>query len=160
MNESLLFSQSNPAEVRALLPAAIRDIRLAIWSPVLDRKKLLQLAVLARRYEIISRLPDMTKLVPGTLATGVILKGDIGADKIALRLDKTPVRVLTAGTDTVVVSDRSTKQNFHLKGPGVDRKTGVEQAGRITWTVRLRVGRYTYSSDSNPKLRGTFRVEN
>ena len=79
MNEALLFSQSNPAEVRALLPAAIRDIRLAVWSPVLDRKKLLQLAVLARRYEIISRLPDMTKLVPGTIATGVILKGDVGA---------------------------------------------------------------------------------
>ena len=126
MNEALLFSQSNPAEVRALLPAAIRDIRLAIWSPVLDRKKLLQLAALARRYEIISRLPDMTKLVPGTIATGVILKGDVGGDKIALRLDKAPVRVLTAGTDTVVVSDRSTKQNFHLKGPGVDRKTGVK----------------------------------
>ena len=160
MNEALLFSQSNPAEVRALLPAAIRDIRLAVWSPVLDRKKLLQLAALARRYEIISRLPDMTKLVPGTIATGVILKGDIGAGKIALRLDKSPVRVLAAGTDTVVVSDRSTKQNFHLKGPGVDRKTGVKQAGRITWTVRLRVGRYTYSSDSNPKLKGTFRVEN
>ena len=127
MNEALLFSQSNPAEVRALLPAAIRDIRLAIWSPVLDRKKLLQLAALARRYEIISRLPDMTKLVPGTIATGVILKGDVGGDKISLRLDKAPVRVLTAGTDTVVVSDRSTKQNFHLKGPGVDRKTGVKR---------------------------------
>ncbi len=127
MNEALIYSQSNPGEVRALLPAAIRDIRLAVWSPVLDRKKLLQLAVLARKYEIISRLPDMTKLVPGTIATGVILKGDVGGDKIALRLDKAPVRMLAAGTDTVVVSDRSTKQNFHLKGPGVDRKTGVAE---------------------------------
>jgi NitT/TauT family transport system substrate-binding protein len=159
MNEALVYSQSNPAEVRALLPAAIRDIRLAIWSPVLDRKKLLQLAQLARRYEIISRLPDMTKLVPGTIASGVILKGDVGGDKISLKLDKAPVRTLAAGTDTLVVSDRSSKQSFHLKGPGVDRKTGVKKAGRIIWTVRLRVGRYTYFSDSNPKLRGTFRVE-
>jgi NitT/TauT family transport system substrate-binding protein len=159
MNESLLYSQSHTAEVRALLPAAIRDIRLAIWSPVLDRKKLLQLAQLARRYEIISRLPDMTKLVPGTIASGVILKGDVGGEKISLKLDKTPVKTLTAGTDTVVVSDRSTKQSFHLKGPGVDRKTGIAKAGRTTWTVRFRPGTYRFFSDGNSKIRGSFRVE-
>ena len=159
MNEALVYSQSNPAEVRALLPAATRDIRLAIWSPVLDRKKLLQLAQLARRYDIISRLPDMTKLVPGTIASGVILKGDVGGDKISLRLDKAQVRTLTAGTDTFVVSDRSTKQNFHLRGPGVDRKTGIKRAGRIIWTIVLRPGTYRYFSDANPRIRGSFRVE-
>ena len=159
MNESLLYSQSHPAEVRALLPAATRDIRLAIWSPVLDRKKLLQLARLARQFDIISRLPDMTKLVPGTIASGVILKGDVGSDKISLVLDKRPVRTLTAGTDTVVVSDRSTKQSFHLKGPGVDRKTAIKKAGRTTWTVRFRPGTYRFFSDGSAKIRGSFRVE-
>jgi NitT/TauT family transport system substrate-binding protein len=159
MNESLLYSQSHTAEVRALLPAAIRDIRLAVWSPVLDRKKLLQLARLARQFDIISRLPDMTKLVPGTIATGVILKGDVGSDKISLQLDKQPVKTLTAGTDTVVVSDRSTKQSFHLKGPGVDRKTGIKKAGRTTWTVRLRPGTYRFFSDGSTKIRGSFKVE-
>jgi hypothetical protein len=142
-----------------LLPAAIRDIRLAIWSPVLDRKKLLQLARLARQFDIISRLPDMTKLVPGTIASGVILKGDVGSDKISLQLDRRPVKTLTAGTDTVVVSDRSTKQSFHLKGPGVDRTTGLRKAGRTTWTVRFRAGTYRFFSDGNARIRGSFKVE-
>ena len=44
INESLVYAQGHPAEIRALLPAATRDIRLPVWSPVLDRKKLLQLA--------------------------------------------------------------------------------------------------------------------
>ncbi len=159
MNEALVFSQSNPGEVRKLLPEAIRDIRLAIWSPVIDRKKLLELARLARQFGIISRLPDLTKLVPGDIASGVILKGDVGANRISLVLDRKPVKTLTAGTDTVVVSDRSAKQNFHLKGPGVDRKTGVAKAGRVIWTVTFKPGTYTYFSDANPKLKGTFKVE-
>ena len=70
----------------------------------------------------------------------MILKGEVGATTISLKLDKAPVKTLAAGTDTFAVSDRSTKQNFHLKGPGVDRKTSVTRAGRISWTVRLRAG--------------------
>ena len=65
-----------------------RDIRLPVWSPVLDRKKLLQLAQLAKQFGVISRLPDLTKLVPGSIASGVILKGDVGASTISLRLDR------------------------------------------------------------------------
>ena len=42
MNKSLLYAQSHPDEVRALLPAAIRNIRLANWSPLVDRVQLLQ----------------------------------------------------------------------------------------------------------------------
>ncbi len=159
MNEALTYSQSHPDEVRAMLPAAIRDIRLAIWSPVIDRKKLLELARLAKEFDIISRLPDLTKLVPGTIASGVILKGDVGAKKISLVLDRRRVRTITPGTDTVVVSDRSTKQNFHLKGPGVDLKTDVRKAGRVIWTVTFKEGTYSYFSDANPKLKGTFKVQ-
>jgi NitT/TauT family transport system substrate-binding protein len=159
MNEALTYSQSHPDEVRALLPAAIRNIRLAVWSPVIDRKKLLQLAMIAKKFDIISRLPDMTKLVPGTIASGVIVKGDVGLKKISLKLDKAPVKTLTAGTDTFVVSDRSAKQNFHLTGPGVNKKTVVKKVGRITWTIRLRAGTYRYFSDANPKIKGSFKVE-
>jgi NitT/TauT family transport system substrate-binding protein len=158
MNESLTYSQSHPDEVRALLPAAIRNIRLAVWSPVLDRKKLLQLAIIAKKFGVISRLPDLTKLVPGTIASGVIVKGDVGAKTISLRLDKQAVKTLTAGTDTFVVSDRSAKQNFHLKGPGVNKKTGTKKVGRITWTIKLKNGKYQYYSDTNPKLKGSFKV--
>ncbi len=160
INESLLYSQANPNEIRALLPAAIRDIRLPVWSPILDRKKLLQLAQLAREFGAIQRLPDFTKLVPGTISSGVILKADVGATTISMKLDKAQLRTLAPGADTVAISDRSSKQNFHLKGPGVDKKTGTKKAGKVTWTVVFRPGTYRYYSDANPKLKGSFKVEN
>ena len=54
INESLIYAQGHPDEIRALLPAAIRDIRLPVWSPILDRKKLLQLAQLAKEFGAIT----------------------------------------------------------------------------------------------------------
>ena len=158
INESLVYAQGHPAEIRALLPAASRDIRLPVWSPVLDRGKLLRLARYARQFGIIQRLPDLTKLVPGSISSGVILKGDVGATTISLKLDKQPAKTLSPGADTFAISDRSARQNFHLKGPGVDRKTGTKKSGKITWTVVLRTGKYRFFSDTNPKLKGSFTV--
>jgi NitT/TauT family transport system substrate-binding protein len=158
LNESLVYAQGHPDEIRALLPAATRDVRLPVWSPILDRGKLLQLARYAREFGVIATLPDMTQLVPGTIATGVILKGEVGRTTISLKLDKQPVKTLEPGTDTFAVVDRSAKQNFHLKGPGVDRKTNLKKAGKATWTVVLRRGTYRFFSDANPKLKGSFKV--
>jgi hypothetical protein len=62
------------------------------------------------------------------------------------------------GAATITVNDRSRKDNFHLTGPGVNRKTGVAMRGRVTWNVTLQPGTYTYRSDKTKKLRGTFRV--
>ena len=159
INESLIYAQGHPAEIRALLAAPIRDIRLPVWSPILDRKKLLKLAQLAKEFGAIQRLPDFTKLVPGAISSGVILKGDVGATTISMKLDKAQLKTLAPGADTVAVSDRSSKQNFHLKGPGVDRKTGLKKSGKITWTVVFKPGTYRFYSDSNPKLKGSFKVE-
>jgi NitT/TauT family transport system substrate-binding protein len=159
INESLIYSQGHPNEIRALLPAAIRDIRLPVWSPILDRKKLLKLAQLAKEFGAIQRLPDLTKLVPGTISSGVILKGDVGATTISMKLDKAALKTLAPGADTVAIADRSSKQNFHLKGPGVDKKTGMKKSGKITWTVVFKTGTYRFYSDANPKLKGSFKVE-
>jgi hypothetical protein len=62
------------------------------------------------------------------------------------------------GPATITVNDRSRSDNFHLTGPGVNRKTGVAFRGRVTWNVTLRPGRYAYRSDKSKKLRGTFTV--
>jgi hypothetical protein len=129
-----------------------------VWSPVLDRGKLLQLAKLAKEFGAISRLPDLTQLVPGTIASGVILKADVGASTISLRLDRQAVKSLSPGTDTIAVSDRSARQNFHLKGPGIDRKTAGPRSAKVTWTVVFRKGTYRYYSDTSPKLKGSFTV--
>jgi NitT/TauT family transport system substrate-binding protein len=158
LNQSLVYAQGHPDEIRALLPAATRNIKLPVWSPVLDRGKLLQLAKLAKEFGAITRLPDLTQLVPGTIASGVVLKADVGAATISLKLDRQSVKTLSPGTDTIAVSDRSARQNFHLKGPGIDRKTAARQAAKVTWTVVLRKGTYRYYSDTNPKLRGSFTV--
>ena len=100
----------------------------------------------------------MTQLVPGTISSGVILKGEVGATTISLKLDKQAVKTLSPGTDTFAIVDRSAKQSFHLKGPGVDRKTNVKKAGKTTWTITLRRGTYRFFSDANPKLKGSFTV--
>jgi Copper binding proteins, plastocyanin/azurin family len=62
------------------------------------------------------------------------------------------------GPATITVNDRSRRDNFHLTGPGVNRKTGVATRSRVTWSVTLQPGRYTYRSDKTKKLRGSFTV--
>ena len=57
-----------------------------------------------------------------------------------------------------VVHDTSRTQNFHLTGPSVDLKTKVSTAGTARWSLYLRPGMYTYRSDKNRKLHGSFTV--
>ena len=69
------------------------------------------------------------------------------------------VRTLTAGAYVIVVRDRSKRHNFHLTGPGVNRKTAVAKAATVTWNVTLRAGTFRYASDPQAKrVRGTFVV--
>jgi hypothetical protein len=65
-------------------------------------------------------------------------------------------RTVVAGRYRIVVRDRARTQNFHLIGPGVNRKTTVRGTLRPTWTLTLRRGKYSYRSDANRRLRGTF----
>jgi plastocyanin len=66
---------------------------------------------------------------------------------------------LKAGTYRITVRDRASFHNFHLRGPGLNRRTGVEFVGTRTWTVTLRAGRYSYICDPHAtSLRGSFRV--
>ena len=62
------------------------------------------------------------------------------------------------GPATVTVNDRSKTDNFHLTGPGVNKKTGLKTRGKVTWTVTLQPGVYRYRSDKTNKLRGSFVV--
>jgi hypothetical protein len=63
-----------------------------------------------------------------------------------------------AGRYRISVRDVSRTENFHLTGPGVNRKTGVRFRGTVTWTVSLKAGRYVYRSDRSRRLRGVVRV--
>jgi NitT/TauT family transport system substrate-binding protein len=158
INRSLAYAQANPAEIRELLPAAIRNVRLPIWSPVVDRAKLSQLARYTRQYGVISTLPNLTAMVPSIVTGGKNLQGTVGNRFIALRLDGVAVKTLTRGRYTFIVNDTSRTQNFRLSGPGVNKTTSLRGTGRATWTVTLKRGKYTFSSSGKPRLVRTFRV--
>lgn len=67
------------------------------------------------------------------------------------RANGTVVRNASRGNKTFVIRDRSSSHNFHLYGPGVDRRTRVAFVGRRIWSpVFLRVGRYTIVCDRHP----------
>ena len=63
------------------------------------------------------------------------------------------------GSRKFVISDQSSFHNFHLFGPGVSKKTGIDFVGSRTWTVTLSVGTYKFRCDAHPKkMRGSFTV--
>ena len=159
INQSLTYANSHPDEVRALLPAAIRNIRLPNWSPLLDRSKLLLLARLAKKYDIIKTLPNMTVFAPRFVEEGTFLNATVGQSGfLTLRLDGKVVTRLPAGKVTIAVADKSSKDNFHLKGAGVDRSTSVPKKQQATWTITLKKGVYRFASDGSSKKKGSFRV--
>jgi plastocyanin len=67
---------------------------------------------------------------------------------------------LKAGRYRIVVRDRSTMHNFHLAGPGVNKRTAVRFRGTATWTVTFRKGRtYRFVCDPHAKrMKGSFRA--
>ncbi len=158
INESLAYAQAHPDEIRALLPAATRNIRLPIWSPVVDRDKLVQLAKYTKEFGVIDSLPNMTKLVPSSVLGGKILQGTIGNAFLTLRLDGKLVTQLPHGKYTIVVTDNSKTTGFRLSGPGVKKQTSVKGVGRSTWTVTLKKGRYVYSSITQPKRKRVLKI--
>ena len=70
------------------------------------------------------------------------------------------VKSVPAATYQIAVRDSTARDNFHLLGTGVNRRTGVRFRGSRTWTVALQAGKtYTYRSDAHPRtLRRTFTV--
>jgi plastocyanin len=66
---------------------------------------------------------------------------------------------LRRGRYRIRVRDRSAMHNFHLIGPGLNRKTAVGRRGTVTWTVTLRRGTYRYICDPHARrMKGSFRV--
>jgi hypothetical protein len=80
--------------------------------------------------------------------------GSVGPKKKITLAPKTAL----PGPASLKISDRSKTDNFHLSGPGFNKKTGVASRSRATWSVNLVPGVYTYRSDKHPKLRGILTV--
>ena len=158
INRSLAYAQSHPNEIREMLPAGTQNVRLPIWTPLIDRAKLRQLARYSKDFGVITKLPNLNQLVPRSVTGGKTLQGTITRRTIRLLLDGKPVKTLPEGEYTFVVSDRSKTASYRLRGPGVNKRTPLKGVGRYTWTLSLKPGRYTYSSIGTPALSRRFRV--
>lgn len=89
----------------------------------------------------------------------VKLTGKVGPKKtISLKKGASAVKALVAGRYKIAVSDLTKADNFHLSGPGVNKKTGIKAKSSTSWTVTLKPGKYTFRSDATKKLRRTFSV--
>ena len=65
-----------------------------------------------------------------------------------------------AGAYTITISDRANIHNFHLVGPGVDKKSSIGGTGTTTWTVTLKRGTYRFSCDAHASImHGTLSVK-
>jgi NitT/TauT family transport system substrate-binding protein len=157
--QSLTYATSHTSEIRALLPANSRNIRLPQWDPTIDRAKLTKLAQYAKQFGVISSLPNFSQLIPLSTTGGKTLQGVVDNKSIKLLLDGKKLKSLPEGQYTFIVSDRSKTQSFRLSGPHVKMKTSLSGKGRATWTLLLRPGTYLYSSAAKKsKLKGSFKV--
>jgi plastocyanin len=98
--------------------------------------------------------------VPAALAGTPTLKGTVGPGfTITLTQSGKKVTKLKAGTYVIKVSDKSNIHNFHLQGPGVNKKTSVGKVQNVTWKVTLKKGKYTYICDPHKTImHGSFTV--
>jgi Copper binding proteins, plastocyanin/azurin family len=94
---------------------------------------------------------------------GATLPKLVGTDgpgfTITLKKAGKKVMRLKHGRYTITVKDLSTTHNFHLTGPGLNKKTAVSFQGTKTWTVTLKKGTYKYVCDPHaPIMHGSFKV--
>jgi plastocyanin len=91
-----------------------------------------------------------TKLI-GTVGPGFTITLKTTAGK--------KVTTLKPGAYAIEVTDKASIHNFHLRGPGVNKMTGVAGTGKTTFRVMLKKGTYRYVCDPHSTtLKGSFTV--
>jgi plastocyanin len=94
-----------------------------------------------------------------TAATPTLNAVDGPGFNISLKKAGVKVKTLKAGKYKIVVKDLSNIHNFHLTGPGLNKKTGVGPKGTFTWTVTLKKGTYKFICDPHASImKGSFKV--
>lgn len=93
--------------------------------------------------------------LPASAATPTF-NGTVGPD-FTIKMTKKPTK---PGTIKLVVADKASIHDFHLKGPGVDVKTSVSGTGTKTFTVTLKKGTYKFFCDPHAStMHGSFTVK-
>jgi plastocyanin len=98
--------------------------------------------------------------VPSAFAATPTLNGVVGPGfTITLTKAGKKVTKLKAGAYVIKISDKSNLHNFHLTGPGVNKKKSVGAVGATTWKLTLKKGTYKYVCDPHVSLmHGSFTV--
>jgi plastocyanin len=92
-------------------------------------------------------------------STGIV--GEVGPSfSIEVKKNGKDLETIKHGTYKIKVEDKSTFHNFHLKGPGLNKKTAVKFKGDTSWTITLKKGTYTYQCDPHAArgMKGTLKV--
>ena len=76
-------------------------------------------------------------------ANAKTLTGTVGPG-FTITMNKKTVK---AGTYVITIHDLASIHDFHLTGPGVDKKTSVTGTGTTKWTVKLKKGTYHFVCD-------------
>ena len=110
-------------------------------------RKSLAAAVLVTALAALAALP--------AFAATPVLNGTVGPG-FTILMKKKPTK---AGKYKLVISDKSSIHNFHLKGPGVNVLTGVGAVGTKTFTITLKKGRYVFVCDPHATImKGSFTI--
>ena len=98
--------------------------------------------------------------IPAAFAGTPTLNGTDGPGfTITLTKAGKKVSKLKRGTYIFKVNDKSNAHNFHLTGPGVNKKTSVGKTGTSTWKLKLQKGTYKFICDPHASfMKGSFTV--
>ena len=111
-------------------------------------RKSLAAAVLVSALAALAALP--------AFAATPVLNGTVGPG-FTISMKKKPTK---AGKYKLVVADKSSIHNFHLKGPGVNVSTSVGAMGTKSFTITLKKGKYTYVCDPHAtSMKGSFTIK-
>jgi len=112
------------------------------------------------RLALVTLLAAALVVVASASAATPTLRGVDGPGfNISLTKAGKKVTSLKAGKYKIVIRDLSDIHNFHLTGPGVNKKTSVGAKGTSTWTVTLKKGTYKFICDPHAAImKGSFKV--
>jgi plastocyanin len=112
------------------------------------------------RLALVAAVAVSALLVAEAQAAAPKLVGTVGPGfTITLTKGGKKVTKLMHGSYTIVINDKSPIHNFHLKGPGLNKSTGVTQSGTTTWKVKFRKGTYKFVCDPHASaMKGSFKV--
>ena len=110
------------------------------------------LALTAAALIVVASAQAKTPMLKGETGPGfeIEVKNPAGKD----------LKTIKAGTYRIKVQDKSSIHNFHLSGPGLNKKTSVSFMGETTWKIKLKPGKYTYQCDihASEGMKGSFKV--